>query len=149
MAAIDTNKPVVHGWHVPTYLVHVALSQNVLRFPDLIPVTAVPTKSISTRTRLVPTPIRGSLSSPASTVMSPQAPQIINQKLTYQLQNVQQCKRVLPVAIRFFSLLTTFCGTVMNCICCSSIHTKLVPTGTVFAMILGIPTGHLGLILTA
>jgi hypothetical protein len=78
MATTDTSKPAVHGWHMPSYLVCVALAHNVLRFHNLILDTAVPMKLITTRTRSVSGRIGGSLSSPARTVMSTHSPQIIN-----------------------------------------------------------------------
>ena len=129
---------------------HVALAQDVLRFFNLtLPDTAVPTKLITTRTQSVPDQIEGSLSSPANTVMSPHSPQTTNPKLTYQLRNVQQRTHVPPVATLLSSSMTKFCGSVTNYITCLLIHTKSVPTGTVLAMTLGIPTGHLGSISTA
>ena len=104
----------MHRWHMPSYLLPVALAHDVLRFPNLIPDTAVPMKSITTRTRSVTCQIGGSLSSPASTLMSPHSPQILNRNLTSPLRSVQQSTRVLPPATRLSSLLTKFCSLATN-----------------------------------
>ena len=149
MAETDTSKPAMHRWHMPSYLLPVALAHDVLRFPNLIPDTAVPMKSITTRTRSVTCQIGGSLSSPASTLMSPHSPQILNRNLTSPLRSVQQSTRVLPPATRLSSLLTKFCSLATNSTARSLIHTKSVPTGTVFVMTHGTPTDHLGSISTA
>jgi hypothetical protein len=132
-----------------SYLVHVAQAHNLPRSLDLIPDTAVPTKLITTQTQSVPGLIGGFLSALVSTAMSPHSPPTTSQKRTFQLQSVPQRTRALPVATQSSSLLNKSYDLTTNSTARSLIHTKSVPTDTVFAMTHGTPTNHLGSISTA
>jgi hypothetical protein len=101
MPTTDTSKLAVDGWRMPSYLMRVALAHAALRFPNPIPDTAAPMKSITNRTQSVPGRIGGFLSPPVSTVPSPHSPQTTNRKRTFQSRNVQQCTRALPMATRY------------------------------------------------
>ena len=93
------------------------------------------------RTQSVPVPIGSSLSSPANIAMFPPLLQITKQSPTCQLRSE---RRILQVATRSSSSPTKFCGSATNCTARSLIHTKSVPTDTVFAMTLGILINPLG-----
>jgi hypothetical protein len=149
MATTDTSAPAVDGRHMPLYPVHAAKAHDVPRSLDLIPDTAVPTKLITMQTRSVPGRIGGFLSSPVSTAMSPHSPPTTSRKRTFQLRSVPQGTHVLPVATQLSSLLTKSNGLATNSTARSLIHTKSVPTDTVFAMTHGTPTDPLGSISTA
>jgi hypothetical protein len=139
MATTDTSAPSVDGWHMPLYLVHVAQAHNAPRSLDLILDTTVPTKLITTQTRSVPGRIGGFFSSPVSTAMSPHYPPTTSRKQTFQLRSEPQRTRALPVATQSSSLLTKSYGLATNSTARSLIHTKFVPTETVFAMTHGTP----------
>ena len=77
------------------------------------------------------------------------SPPTTSRKPTFQLRSVPQCTLALPVATQLSSLLTKSYGLATNSTARSLIHTKSVPTDTVFAMTHGTPTKPLGSISTA
>ena len=100
-------------------------------------------KSIITQTRSALGQIGNSLSYPASIVPFPLFPQITNPRPTCQLPNVQRLIRAPQVGNQLFSSLTKSCGSETTYTVLSSIHTRFVPTDSVFVMTLGTQIGTL------
>ena len=148
MATSNTSKPAAHGRHMPSYLVRVARAQRS-EVPQSHPGHRGSNEIDNHADTICARPNWRLLELSGKTGMSPHSPQIINQKLTSQLQSVQQGTHARPMATRLSLLLTKFCGLTTNSTARSLIHTKSVPTGTVFVITHGTPTGHLGSITTA